>query len=81
MFKVMLTLDEQGKLIKVEPKDEEGNPLKDNEGKTLNPEKKNLGVNWTSNGTIDNVTAITILSKPGHSPCCIINGGDVWCWC
>ncbi|MGA1865346.1 MAG: hypothetical protein ACMUHX_09810 [bacterium] len=73
MYKVMLTLDEQGKVIDVEPRDHNGNILR--------PVKKNLGVDWTSNGTIDNVTSLTILSKPGHSPCCVINGGTVWCWC
>ncbi|MGA1842728.1 MAG: hypothetical protein ACMUIU_19090 [bacterium] len=48
----------------------------------MKPIKKHVGIDWTSNGTIDNVTTLTILSKPGCSPCCIITGsGDTYCWC
>lgn len=70
MFKVTLTLDEQGNLVDVKPENE-----------SLNVMKKTIGVDWTSNGTIDNVTTVAILSKPGYSPCCIITGGEAWCWC
>lgn len=74
MYKITLTLDDQGNVRGVEPLDKRGNLLK--------PIKKHVGIDWTSNGTIDNVTTLTILSKPGCSPCCIITGsGDTYCWC
>lgn len=73
MYKVTLTLDEHGNLIGVESRDRKG--------RIMETKRKNIGVDWTSNGTIDNVTSVTILSKPGHSPCCAVSGGEVWCWC
>jgi hypothetical protein len=73
-YKVTLILDEHGNVTGVEPLDQAG--------KVLKPVKKHMGENWTSNGIIDNVTTLTILSKPGFSPCCIIVGsGDTYCWC
>lgn len=70
MEKVTLTLDDKGQVINVEPE----HPLK--------IDGKKLGLECECEGIIDNVTTVTILSKKGRSPCCIITGsGDMWCWC
>jgi hypothetical protein len=30
---------------------------------------------------IDDIREVSIIMKPGHSPCCIKQGPYVYCWC
>ncbi len=30
---------------------------------------------------VDHMSVMVVLSKPHHSPCCIIIGDTIWCWC
>ena len=38
-------------------------------------------INDLSFDNIDDIRELTIILKPGHSPCCIKQGPKVICWC
>lgn len=70
MQKVTLTINDNGEIIGVDP------------GQPLIGEGEEASSACLYNGTIDKITTFAIVSKKGHSPCCIITGsGDTYCWC
>jgi len=71
--KVTLTLNEEGEIIDVEP-----------HGQGLKIHGKKLGNNEGDckfQGEVSHMTTATIICKTGHSPCCIVHNGRLWCWC
>lgn len=65
-FKILI--DRNGKVVGVEPP--EGAKVED---------PVDIGSHIPEGVT--KIKIIQVLSKPGHSPCCIKSGGIIWCWC
>lgn len=72
MIKVTLTLDDSGNIIDVEPP----------EGKPLKIKGQKLGEGSVKfHGEVNHMISAIIVSKDGFSPCCIISGDRLFCWC